>query len=42
MWFVGFLVFVGLTMVIIVLYSSGEVGLALKSDLLAPRSEPGT
>ena len=36
------MVFVGLTMVMIVLYSSGEVGLTLKSDLLAPRREPGT
>ena len=36
------MVFVGLSMVMIVLYSSGKVGLALKSYLLAPRSEPAT
>ena len=41
-WFLGLLGFVGLSMVMIVLYSSGEVGLALKSYLLAPRSEPAT
>ena len=38
----GLLGFVGLSMVMIVLYSSGEVGLASKSYLLAPRSEPAT
>ena len=41
-WFVGLLGFVGMSMLMIVLYSSGEVGLALKSYLLTPRSEPAT
>ena len=34
--------FVVLSMVMIVLYSFGALGLALKSYLLAPRSEPAT
>ena len=41
-WIAGLMGLVSLIMVMIVLYSSGEVGLALKSYLLALRSEPAT